>query len=98
MDARIGHTITIRLTETPTTDGRRYIRSPDLKGFHCILDQDDSFDEIFPLLRMFTEQYVGREVFAVGPACSLDEFLAIEDDSHSENDDNYYRMCAAAVG
>ena len=59
MDISSGRTITIRIAEEPTTDGRRYLRSPDLKGFHFILDQEDSRDAILPTLKAFIQSKYG---------------------------------------
>ena len=61
--------ITIRLEGEETEDGRMYVTSPDLRGFHYIVEPDeDPVEAIEPTLKEFIHLYLQIEVQGLSPA------------------------------
>ena len=57
------HQIAIRMDFQDMTDGRVYVTSPDLAGFHALIDRDEDFMEaLSEPLRVFIGKYLNAEV------------------------------------
>ena len=57
--------ITVRLLGTPMDDGRMYVKSEDLPGFHFVLEEDeidDPGDVLMPALSMFLDAMLSPSV------------------------------------
>ena len=62
-------TITFRLRKQPTEDGRMYVTSPDLKGFHFVLEsEEEPLEAMEPTLRVFIERYLETKIKELRPA------------------------------
>ena len=60
--------IAIRLSFEEMPDGRAYVTSPDLTGFHAMVDVDeDPTAALLEPLRLFLSQYLGAEIADIGP-------------------------------
>ena len=81
MSEIIEGTITIRLEGQPTDDGRIYVTSPDLRGFHFVLDSDEEpMKAMEPTLRVFMAEYLKAEIRALQPAISPRDYRAMKYD------------------
>ena len=59
----------IELFGKQAEDGRIYVNSPDLEGFHFILEPDeDPFEVMLPTLSEFMRLYIEAEVRSFAPA------------------------------
>lgn len=67
--------ITIELHGHEMDDGRTYIDSPDLKGFHYILEADEGIEAIEPEFTVFLKAYLKAEVRKLTPARTPKAYL-----------------------
>ena len=69
--------ITIRLRGADTEDGRTYVTSPDLRGFHFVLEPgEDPLEAMEPTLRVFVERYLETEIKELLPAMTPRDYRA----------------------
>ena len=67
--------ITIRLIGESADDGRIYVNSPDLRGFHFVLEaEEDPYDTMKPTLEEFIRLYFKAELRALRPALTPRQF------------------------
>ena len=70
-------TISIRLHAQSTEDGRIYVTSPDLRGFHFVLEPDESpLEAMEPTLRVFLERYMDTKIQELLPAMTPRDYRA----------------------
>ena len=75
--SNIAGTITIRLRGQDTEDGRTYVTSPDLRGFHFVLEpNEDPLEAMEPTLRVFVERYLETEITELTPAMTPRDYRA----------------------
>ena len=69
--------ITIHLNGQILEDGRIYVTSPDLKGFHFLLEKgDDPFSTMRPTLETFLKHMLKAELKEVKAVPGLREYRA----------------------
>ena len=69
--------ITIRLNGQVVEDGRIYVTSPDLKGFHFLLEKgDDPVATMKPTLEIYLKLMLKAELKDVKPLVGLQEYKA----------------------
>ena len=57
------HQIAIHITFEEMSDGRTYVTSPDLTGFHAVIDSDETpTDALREPLRLFLSHYLDAEI------------------------------------
>ena len=79
--SNVERTITIRLEGEPTDDGRMYITSPDLRGFHFIVEHgEDPVEAMSPTLMAFMEQYLNATITGFHPSMAPRDFRARQHD------------------
>ena len=77
MSETYAKTITIRLHGEATDDGRTYVTSPDLRGFHFLLEPDDDpIEAMKPTLKIFISRYVQAEIMELQPALNPSDYRA----------------------
>lgn len=69
------HLITIKLCGHEMDDGRTYIDSPDLKGFHYILEEGEEIEAIEPDILAFLTAYLKAEIATIRRAETPKTFL-----------------------
>lgn len=67
--------ITITFIGTAMDDGRTYVTSPDLRGFHYLLERDEDPEVMMPTITEFLGLYTKAEIRKVQRADSLREFM-----------------------
>lgn len=73
--------LTVMLTFEGQDDGRIYVTSPDLKGFHFLLEEgEDPLNEMKNALKTHLEHVLGKKIMSLGPAPRIREFKAREMD------------------
>ena len=61
--------IAIRMTFKETADGRTYVTSPDLPGFHLVIETDeDPMDALRNPLSLFLSHYLNAEITDISSA------------------------------
>ena len=61
--------IAIRISFEEMADGRTYVTSPDLGGFHVVIDaEDDPIASLREPLRLFLSHYLDAEIADIGAA------------------------------
>ena len=71
------NTIQIRLKGTPTDDGRLYVTSPDLKGFHFLLEKDEEpLSAMKPALVHCLSHLLEAQLKEISPLVSVSEYRA----------------------
>ena len=79
----MGETIAIRLHGQETDDGRTYVTSPDLRGFHFVLEPDEEpLKAMEPTLRVFIERYLETKIQAMHPVMTPRDYRAWKRDIH----------------
>ena len=79
--SNIAGTITIRLEGQPTEDGRMYITSPDLRGFHFIVEHgEDPVGAMSPTLMEFMGQYLNAKITGFQPSMAPRDYRARQHD------------------
>ena len=69
------NTIQIRLKGTPTDDGRLYVTSPDLKGFHFLLEKDEEpFSAMKPALVHCLSHLLEAKLKELSPLVSMRDY------------------------
>ena len=69
------NTIQIRLKGRPTDDGRMYVTSPDLKGFHFLLENDEEpFSAMKPALVHCLSHLLEAELKELSPLVSMRDY------------------------
>ncbi|MCY4547167.1 MAG: hypothetical protein OXC28_02260 [Defluviicoccus sp.] len=72
----MGAEVAIHLEFQEMGDGRFYVTSPDLEGFHYIVDaEDNSVDEIGSVLKVLIGEYLDTEIAALRPAFTPKDHL-----------------------
>jgi len=67
--------LTFELIGHETEDGRIYIDSPNLEGFHFVLGADeDPSEAMLPTLRTFMELYIQAEIQNIRPVETLRQY------------------------
>ncbi len=63
------HQIAVRIAFEELADGRIYVTSPDLTGFHAVIDSDEApVDALREPLRVFLSHYLDAEIADIGAA------------------------------
>ncbi len=61
--------IAIRMTFEDIGDGRTYVTSPDLRGFHAVIESDDDPTQALQEpLRLFLSHYLDADIAGIGVA------------------------------
>lgn len=70
------HMIMIRLEGQRTDDERIYVTSPDLKGFHYLLEKDeDPLEAMSPVLKIFIERQLEKSLEEFRVPLTPDNYL-----------------------
>lgn len=75
--------ITIELHGHEMDDGRTYIDSRDLKGFHYVLEDGQDIEEIMPELSTFISLYLKAEIRKLVPAQTPRDFIQRSHGAHA---------------
>ena len=76
MMMRMKSFLRIELHGMEAEDGRIYVNSPDIEGFHFILDpEDDPLEAMRETLTEFTQLYLKAEVRSFSPAPTPKQYL-----------------------
>lgn len=67
--------ITIEIQGHEMEDGRIYLDSPDLKGFHYVLEEGQDISEITDDLMLFVTHYLKAEIRKLIPAETTRDYL-----------------------
>lgn len=61
--------IAVRISFDDIGDGRTYVTSPDLHGFHVVVQSDEDLTQaVVEPLRAFLRQYLGADIAGIGAA------------------------------
>ena len=90
--------ITISLSGQPMESGRIYVTSPDLRGFHFILEPDDDpIPTMIPALETFIPLYLKAGLIDLKPTLSTREYRASKlEVSRPDRNHNYNLVAAVA--
>lgn len=74
-----GKYLAIRLEGERTNDGRIYVTSPDLEGFHFLVEQDeDPIEAMTPTLKTYVHHALDAEMISLQRVMTPHDFLLKE--------------------
>ena len=96
--SNIAGNITFRLRGKSTEDGRTYVTSPDLKGFHFVLEpEEDPLGTMEPTLRVFVERYLEAKIKELLPAMTPRDYRARQFEIPRQNHKFPHTLIAAVA-